>query len=305
MFSYRHAFHAGNHADVLKHAVLVQLLHYLNQKDKPYMVLDTHAGAGRYNLDSGYAQKNEEFDTGITRLWGQKNLPPLLADYLSAIEAANPPGTLRYYPGSPYLAKLLQRPGDQLRLYELHPSEIKVLQQNMGTPESRRPVHPDAAKNRPPKRPTADQIGPRVFIEHDDGFAALKAVLPPTQRRGLVLIDPPYEDKNDYIKVIKGVREGLERFATGMYAVWYPQVQRNESKRFPEQLMKLPVTSWVHVALTVQAPSEDGFGLNGSGMYVANPPWTLVAQLKAALPYLVKTLGQDAGAKFELQYQES
>ncbi|WP_395067300.1 23S rRNA (adenine(2030)-N(6))-methyltransferase RlmJ [Paraburkholderia silvatlantica] len=277
MLSYRHAFHAGNHADVLKHAVVVQLLHYLGKKDKAYWYIDTHAGAGAYALREGYATKNAEFDTGIGKLWGRNDLPEVLADYVDEVAALNPDGELRFYPGSPYLAWRLMREQDRMRLFELHSTEIDVLRHRF------------------------HDAGRRVMIYAGDGFDGIKALLPPPPRRALVLIDPSFEDKRDYARTIACVEESLKRFANGTYAVWYPQVTRPESQRFPEQLKRLQNKNWLHLTLSVSNPPEDGFGLYGSGMFILNPPYTLEAAMKEALPWLVKTLGQDAGAQFRIE----
>ena len=277
MLSYRHAFHAGNHADVLKHAVTVQLLNYLGKKDKAYWYIDTHAGAGAYALREGYATKNAEFDTGIGKLWGRADLPAMLAEYVDEVAALNPDGDLRFYPGSPYLAWRLMREQDRMRLFELHSTEIDVLRHRF------------------------HNAGRRVMIYAGDGFDGVKALLPPPPRRALVLIDPSFEDKRDYARTIACVQEGLERFATGTYAVWYPQVTRPESQRFPEQLKRLQEKNWLHVSLSVSRPPEDGFGLYGSGMFILNPPYTLAATLKEVMPWLVKTLGQDEGAQFKIE----
>lgn len=291
MLSYRHAFHAGNHADVLKHAVLIQLLKYLNQKETPYMAIDTHAGAGVYALDGDYAAKNAEFETGIGKLWDRKDLPPALADYVQLVKSLNPSGKMRYYPGSPYCADTLMREQDRLRLFELHPSDSKILADNF------RKLEAHAAEQG--RRPAAR--GKRVMIARDNGFAALKGLLPPPSRRGLVLIDPPYEDKTDYRSVADAVAEGLKRFATGVYAVWYPVLNRMEMRQMPERLKKLPSNGWLNVTLSVSSPSPDGFGLRSSGMFIHNPPWTLEPMLRELMPYLVSVLGQDAGAGFTLE----
>ena len=279
MLSYRHAFHAGNHADVLKHLIELQLLQYLNQKDKPYWYVDTHAGAGAYALDSGYAAKNAEYETGIARLWDRQDLPAPLADYVQLIRRMNPDGTLRHYPGSPWIAAQATRADDRLRLFELHSSDAPLLEQNMA------------------------DAGRRAKVDAADGFAGLKGLLPPPPRRALVLIDPPYEDKKDYARVVSVLDDALRRFATGVYAVWYPQLQRADVARMIEQLKTLPAKGWLHARLTVQAPSPDGFGMHGSGMFVLNPPWTLHATLKEVMPYLVKVLGQDAGASYQLDHR--
>jgi len=281
MLSYRHAFHAGNHADVLKHFIEVQLLHYLMQKDKPFWYIDTHAGAGCYALDSGYATQNAEYESGIARLWERDDLPASLADYVALVKHINPDGQMKLYPGSPLVALELLREHDKMRLFELHPTDSEILQENFAG------------------------HGTQVLAQAADGFGALKALLPPPPRRALVLIDPPYEDKQDYQRVVSALREGLKRFASGIYAVWYPQLQRTEARQLPEQLKKLPVKSWLNVALNVQTPSDDGFGMYGSGMFVLNPPWVLQGVLREVMPYLVQHLGQDAGAAFTLEYQEN
>jgi 23S rRNA (adenine2030-N6)-methyltransferase len=280
MFSYRHAFHAGNHADVLKHMILVMLLRHLEQKDAPYWYVDTHAGAGAYSLDGEWAGKNAEFETGIGRLWVRDDLPEPVADYVEQVAAFNPDDRLHHYPGSPYLAMQLMRERDRLRLFELHTTEIDVLRNNF--------------------KSHGKDVARRVMIYDKDGFEGLKALLPPPTRRGVVLIDPSYEDKHDYVRVMQTIKEGLERFATGCYAVWYPQVSRRESVQLPEKLARLPVKSWVHASLTVQKPATDGFGLHGSGMFIINPPWQMAATLKTTMPWLKDALAQDAGATFTL-----
>lgn len=279
MLSYRHAFHAGNHADVLKHCVEVQLLRYLAQKDKAYWYIDTHAGAGCYELDRGYAVQNSEHESGIARLWSRDDLPEALHDYVQLVKAINQDGQMRLYPGSPLIAQQLLREQDRMRLFELHPSDGNLLEENFH--------------------------GSGVLIQRSDGFAALKALLPPPPRRALVLIDPPYEDKRDYQRVVSALKEGLKRFSSGVYAVWYPHLQRSEARQLPEQLKLLPVKSWLNVSLDVQNVSEEGFGMHGSGMFVLNPPWNLHAVLQQVMPYLVKILGRDEGASYLLEQQSA
>ena len=285
MFSYRHAFHAGNHADVLKHAILIHTLDYLNRKDPAYWVVDTHAGAGLYSLDGDWAAKNSEFADGIGRLWERQDLPPILADYIAKVRQFNPNGKLRYYPGSPWLALDAMREHDRLRMFEMHPTEVDVLVNNL--------EHQGRAALR------------QTTIYATDGFEGMKSLLPPPSRRGLVIIDPSYEDKMDYRRTFLAVKEGIKRFATGTYAVWYPQVQRREANDMARQLENLPVKSWLHATLTVKKPGADGFGLHGSGMFLVNPPWTLHAALKDAMPYLVKQLGQDNRASYTLKFKEN
>jgi 23S rRNA (adenine2030-N6)-methyltransferase len=280
MLSYRHAFHAGNHADVLKHFVLVQLLRHFNLKDKPYWVVDTHAGAGCYGLDGVYAQKNREYESGIARLWNRLDIPPALAEYVALIRSFNANGKLKRYPGSPWFAMHLMREADRLRLFELHSSDVELLKKEF--------ARGFAGDER------------RYAIAENDGFASLKSVLPPPPRRGLVLIDPAYEDKRDYLRVIAAAKEGLARFAGGTYALWIPQLTRSEPRQLIEKLQKLPA-DWLHVRLTVQAPAEDGFGMHGSSMFVINPPWTLKTTLEAVMPWLVAALACDDSAGFALE----
>ena len=289
MLSYRHAFHAGNHADVLKHFIAIQLLNYMGQKEAPYMYIDTHAGAGMYALDTGYAAKNAEYETGISKLWERKDLPKPLAEYVHLIKGLNPSGKLRYYPGSPFCAEPLVRLEDRLRFFEMHPSDVKILQENVRKRELHQAEQGVKAK------------GKRIMIMAGDGFEGLKALLPPQQRRALVLIDPPYEDKRDYKKVKDTLADALQRFPGGTYAVWYPVLQRQESREFARKLGQLPAVSWLHVTLSVSKAMPDGFGLHSSGMYIINPPWVLESMLKEVMPYLVKVLGSDGDAKFTLE----
>ncbi|SDH07732.1 23S rRNA (adenine(2030)-N(6))-methyltransferase RlmJ [Propionivibrio dicarboxylicus] len=279
MLSYRHAFHAGNHADVLKHLVLVQLTQYLGQKEKPFWVVDTHAGAGAYALDSAQAGKLQEYRDGVARLWERKDLPPALAEYLAFVRRMNPTGGLKAYPGSPFFALWTLREQDRLRLFELHSKDARLLAGNF------------------------ESAGKQVIVAPADGFAGLKAVLPPPTRRGLVLIDPSYEEKQDYDRVIRALKDALERFSGGVYALWYPQLTRIESHELPARLKRVS-DKWLHVALRVRTPAKDGFGMHGSGMFVINPPWTLHETLAEVMPYLVSVLGTDAGAGYVLERSE-
>ena len=291
MLSYRHAFHAGNHADVLKHFVQIQLHEYMNQKDTAYSYIDTHAGAGVYALDGGYAAKNAEYDTGIGPLWERKDMPKQLATYVNLVKGLNPSGKMRYYPGSPYCADKLMREQDRLRLFELHPADSKILADNF------RKVAEHAAEQG--ERPAGR--GKRVLIERGDGFHALKTLLPPPSRRALVLIDPPYEDKQDYRKVRDALEDSLERFPSGIFAIWYPVLQRMESRQFADKLKRLPAKEWLNVTLTVSTPGPDGFGLHSSGMFIINPPYTLEPTLRQVMPYLVQALGKNADATFVIE----
>jgi len=270
MLSYRHAFHAGNHADVLKHSTQVLILEYLKKKDKPFWYIDTHAGAGVYSLASAEAQKNAEFAGGIERLWHDAARPAELAAYFDAIAAFNPDGRLRNYPGSPGFAAQLLREQDRLRLFELHPQDHAALSAYL-------------ARDR------------RVLISASDGFNGLKALLPPPPRRALVLIDPPYELKEDYQRVVAALSDAQRRFANGIYLLWYPLLSRAEAQRLPEDLLALGLPA-LRAELQVGEPVGE-FGMYGSGVFVINPPWMLADQLGQCLPAVCAALG----AQFRLE----
>ena len=276
MLAYRHAFHAGNHADVLKHVVLTRVLRHLNTKDKGYRYVDTHAGAGGYSLEGRYARQKGEYEQGIGRLWTRDDLPEPVADYVERVREFNPGGRLEQYPGSPAFARMLLRPQDQMRLFERHPTDHRILAAYLG-----------AAK------------GVEVF--DGDGFEGLKGQLPPSTRRGVVLIDPSYEGNGDYPRVVAALREALARFAEGVYLVWYPQVTKLEAAQLPRRLEALAPRGWLHARLTVQQPDTQGFGLAGSGVFVINPPYTLHEQLRGVLPWLTDVLGQYDGASYRLE----
>ena len=282
MLAYRHAFHAGNHADVLKHLVLAQVLTHMAAKDKPYSLIDTHAGAGGYSLEGRYAHTKDEFQGGIAKLYHRDDLPQALADYVDLVREFNGGGSLEQYPGSPAIANLLLRADDRLRAYELHPTDERILRAFLAT------------------RPNSE-----VFLS--DGFAALQKQLPPPSRRGVVLIDPSYEMKSDYAKVLNAVRESLERFASAVILVWLPQLRTLESQQLPQRLQnsaaKAAPKGWLHARLTVAAPDVRGYGLLGSSMFVVNPPHGLHDTLREVLPFLVEELGQFDGANFLLEQQ--
>lgn len=280
MLAYRHAFHAGNHADVLKHTILTMVLRYMNQKDKPYRLVDTHAGAGGYSLEGHYAQKKGEFEQGIARLWDRDDLPEAVADYVSLVRAFNADGPLKQYPGSPAFAQMLLRDKDQLRLFELHNTDHRILETYLGTERG-------------------------VQVMNSDGFEGLKGQIPPSSRRGVVLMDPSYEGHGDYGKVIASLRDALTRFAEGVYMVWYPQVTKVEAAQLPRRLEALAPKGWLHARLTVQVPDSQGFGLAGSGVFILNPPYTLHDELLKVLPYLVDVLGQYDDAEYRLEQRAS
>lgn len=281
MLSYRHAYHAGNPADVLKHLTWIQVLDYYTQKDKPFMVVDTHAGAGMYLLESVMAQKTGESATGIGKLWGLSTteLPDAVVRYREVIAAANSGSALTLYPGSPWISGHRTRHADPLRFFELHSSDAPLLAQALRFAQK------------------------RTQITQADGLTGLKALMPPPARRAAVLIDPSYEDKTDYGKVIAILRDALQRFATGTYVLWYPQLARRESVELRERLLKLGAPNWLHVTLSTQPPATDGLGMTGSGLYIINPPWTLPKTLEATMPWLAEQLGTDGYGEFTLDWQ--
>lgn len=285
MFSYRHAFHAGNHADVLKHTVLIATVQYLTQKEAALTVLDTHGGAGLYRLDGDYASKSGEAEEGVLRLAAAKEaeLAPVLQDYLQMVRRFNQGNAIRNYPGSPFITQALLRGHDRLKAFELHPTDMRSLTGNMAQLEVRR----------------------QVAILHEDGFEGVKKFLPPPSRRALLLCDPSYELKTDYGRVLDMAADGLKRFPTGTYAVWYPIIPRPEAHDLPKRLKTMATKagkSWLHATLTVKSnkTSERG-GLPASGMFLINPPFNLKDQLKPAMPQLVKLLSQDSNAGFTLE----
>ena len=293
MFSYSHAFHAGSHADILKHMTLIHLVDYLQEKTGALTIVDTHAGAGIYSLEDGFAAVSREADGGILRL--QKfakelvnagNLVPnSIQQYLDLIQTENIGEKLSIYPGSPFILARLLRPQDRLKLFELHPKEIDILRHNISQ---------------------LKQVK-QIDIYAEDSFARLKGLLPPPSRRGLVLIDPSYEDKQDYRHLETALNEALQRFATGCYAIWYPCLSRREAADLPSRIKKIAAAhnrSWLHTELRVEnSPGERR--LQASGMFIINPPWTLEKSLAQSLPTLTKALGLNSGAEFLLKSFEA
>ena len=290
MFSYRHAFHAGNHADVLKHTVLIATLQHLLQKDAALTVLDTHAGAGLYRLDGDYATTSAESTDGILRLVPPAELAPALQAYVDMVRAFNQGAATRVYPGSPFIAQRLLREQDRLKLFELHPTDARALAGNVAQLEA----------------------GRQVAVLAEDGLEGIKKFLPPPARRALVLCDPSYEIKSDYGRVLDMVQDALKRFPTGVYAVWYPIIPRPEAHDLPRRIKTLVQKAgkpWLHATLTVKgskapAPAGDGQrrpGLPASGMFLINPPFTLDAALRQALPQMAELLAQDRHATWTLE----
>ncbi|MEJ8855965.1 23S rRNA (adenine(2030)-N(6))-methyltransferase RlmJ [Variovorax robiniae] len=317
MFSYRHAFHAGNHADVLKHTVLIATLEHLLEKDTALTVVDTHAGAGLYRLDGDYAGTSGEAADGVLRLLAPKQeaapvaaaapaqgaakkstkpaatpdapLAPAIQAYLDLVRDFNPNGGARVYPGSPFITHHLLREHDKLKLFELHPTDARTLDANIAQLEA----------------------GRQIAVLREDGFGSATKFLPPPSRRALVLCDPSYEMKTDYGRVLDLIGESLKRFATGTYAVWYPIIPRPEAHDLPRRLKTMATKagkSWLHATLTVKSSKvlttvtgdQKRPGLPASGMFLINPPYTLNGRLQPALEQLKDLLAQDRHAAFTL-----
>lgn len=274
MLSYRHGFHAGNFADVLKHLVLVEILAYLQKKDKPLDYIDTHAGAGLYRLQGGMAAKNCEYGNGIARLLPGDPGLPALQPYLDRVLAHNAGGRLQVYPGSPAIACGLLRPQDKAWLFELHPADTEQL-----------------------RRVCA---GRNIHIRGEDGFRGLAALLPTPSRRALVLIDPPYEMKQDYQRVVDALKLILRKMPTATVALWYPVVERKRIDQLERQIVASGIRRVEQFELGVRADA-DGRGMTASGMIVVNPPWTLRTTMAQLLPPLARLLSEDDGEHQRIQ----
>jgi 23S rRNA (adenine2030-N6)-methyltransferase len=273
VLSYLHSFHAGNHADVLKHSVQALLLERLKEKDKPFVYIDTHAGAGRYDLKGEEARKNSEFKGGIGRLLPARERFPELTAYLSAVDAR-----AGHYPGSPQVAADLLRADDRLILLELHNREVRELRKNLG----------------------AD---PRVSIHHRDGYEGLLALVPPKPARGLVLMDPSYEVAEDYAKAVDTLVAAGQRWPTGIYLLWYPILarQRDQGRFMSARLKSSGFSNLLLAELSVREQPEE-FGMCGSVLAIANAPWRFDAQLRGLLPKLKSVLAEDPGAGWKVEW---
>jgi 23S rRNA (adenine2030-N6)-methyltransferase len=279
--NYRHAYHAGNFADVLKHATLALVIDYLQRKDAPFRVIDTHAGRGRYALASLEADKTGEWRTGIGRLWGA-DAPPLpdavariLAPYRKALAGCNPPGKLEAYPGSPLIAQQLMRSQDALVANELQVDERRELEGALGRDR-------------------------RVKVLGLDGWMALKSLLPPKERRGVILIDPPYEEEGELNRLAQGLHDGLQRFATGVFIAWYPIKDPKPIERLRAAVAANDEHTLLGVELLIHNVA-DRERLNGCGLVVANPPFTLASELEGILPELTRRMGQDRSSHFSVE----
>ncbi len=275
MLSYRHSFHAGNFADVLKHIVQTLSIQALKQKPKPFVYFDTHAGAGRYNLKTEMGQKVAEYKQGIEKIWQQNDIPELLNPYIDIIKNLNPDNQLKHYPGSPLIADSLMHRNNRLELSELHPTDFMWLKQEFKD-----------SKN--------------INIKQSDGYKYLKSKLPPIQRRGLILIDPSYELKTEYDDVIKNIKQAHTKFATGIYAIWYPVVSRQQVEEFCQQFKRSGIKNILRIELCIK-PDSDEYGMTGTGMIIINPPWKLAQQMQSILPWLFEQLKQDSNCGFTVE----
>lgn len=268
--NYRHAFHAGNHADVLKHIVLSRIIALLARKEAPFVCLDSHAGLGLYDLQGDQASRTGEWLDGIRRLWEEKDLPESLADYLGVIQALNVDDQLRYYPGSPELARQLTRMQDRVLLNEKHPEDGQLLKDNMKSDR-------------------------RVAVHLGEGWHVPRALLPVAEKRALLLIDPPFEKADELERCVTALDEAIGRMRQTVVAIWYPIKDERQLKRFYQDLVKSSAPKLLRVELFVHAPDDAG-RLAGSGLAIANAPWGLEDELKQLLPWLAERLAQSQGS---------
>jgi len=281
--NYRHAFHAGGFADVIKHIVLVRILTYLQEKQAPFRVIDSHAGAGLYDLTGEEAQRSGEWLTGIARIMQARfseTALPLIKPYLNIVRAFNPDRDLKAYPGSPLIARALLRPQDRLTACEVEPKARKRLIDAL-------------------RRDTQARV---VDL---DGWLALPAFVPPNERRGLVLIDPPYEQKDEFERLAEGFAEAYAKWPTGSYLLWYPVKSRRATDTLARHVAEIvaaskPAGKALRLEFSV-APQAADAALVSTGLLIVNPPWTLLGELKAILPELEKPLGQGGAGRFRLE----
>ncbi|MFS2326328.1 23S rRNA (adenine(2030)-N(6))-methyltransferase RlmJ [Brucella sp. H1_1004] len=281
--NYRHAYHAGNFADVVKHVILSRIVEYLKRKDQAFRVIDTHAGIGLYDLRGIEAEKTDEWSGGIRRIFDaleKGEIPPqateLLQSYLDAVRAVNPKGGLRHYPGSPLLTRHLLRKQDRLSAIELHPQDAKKLSKLFDGDYQARVIELD-------------------------GWLSLGAHMPPKEKRGLVLVDPPFEIAGEFDRLVDGLVKAYKRFPGGTYAFWYPVKDRKEIERFARSLRETEIAKIMRIELSIRAPSLEP-RLDGTGMIVVNPPYTLESEMQILLPCLTKLLSEEKGGNFSIQW---
>ncbi len=275
MLSYRHLFHAGNHADVFKHVLLMQVAQLLARKDKPFAYLESHAGSGRYDLRHAWARKNREYENGVARIRQRTDAPAALAGYLQAVRAQNPDGELRWYPGSPWLVRQLLRPDDRMLLAELNADDCAALR-------------------------TVFKGDRQVRVEQVDGYQLLKASLPPPERRALILIDSSFDRAREFTRLVDSLREMQRRFATGVTMIWYPLMEPSAMRRFERDIAALGLSHIAKAQLSVHDEHIPG-SLRGSGMLIVNPPYGLDTAVPPALDWLWQALSPDGGGAWEFR----
>ena len=276
MLYYRHLFHAGNFADVFKHALLTRLLIALGTKEKPYFYLDTHAGTGRYDLGHEWAWKTREFEAGIGRLWERKDIPEKLAPYMDVVRSQNPKGRLRYYPGSPLIALKLRRPGDRMLLTELNKTDCAELDALAGHQR-------------------------HVTVSLMDGYEALKVFLPPQERRGLVLLDSSFDRSGEFHRITRALKAAYLRWPTGLYAVWYPLMEPAAMRSFARDVARSGIRKVLRLELLVRDPVP-GPTMPGCGMLVINPPWKFDAEARPLLGWLQRALSAEGGGRATVEW---
>ncbi|MBD8616127.1 23S rRNA (adenine(2030)-N(6))-methyltransferase RlmJ [Pseudomonas rhizosphaerae] len=268
--NYRHAFHAGNHADVFKHIVLTRLIALMSRKEQPFAYIDTHAGLGLYDLNGDQATRTGEWLEGIARLWQATDRPALTDDYVKVINRLNTEGELRYYPGSPELARRLMRQQDRVLLNEKHPQDGQLLKDNM-------------------------KKDPRVAVHLGEGWHVPRALLPVAEKRAVMLIDPPFEQLDELQRCAKAMKETIGRMRQTVAAIWYPIKDDSRAlKRFYQELTSSGAPKLLRVELLVH-PLDTPQSLNGSGLVISNPPWGLEEELNTLMPWLANLLGQSQG----------
>tara|TARA_R110001599_G_scaffold59758_3_gene166106 strand:- start:38 stop:880 length:843 start_codon:yes stop_codon:yes gene_type:complete len=276
VLSYRHAFHAGNFADVLKHSVLTLVLEYMTRKEKGFYYIDSHSGAGMYQLADEYAQKTGEYKDGIAKLIEQQDLPEAIEPYIDLVKDLNrDQDELSLYPGSPGIARQFTRRQDSAHLFELHPTDIEHLKEY-------------------------SQRWNKSHVKKSDGYQGVLGLVPPPNRRGVVLIDPPYELKEDYLKAVRTIVNAYKKFATGTYILWYPIVKRELVEQMQDAFVKSDVRNLLQVEYCQQADTQE-YGMTGTGLFIVNPPWQLNSQLNEILPYLKTHLGSEESSYFVKQ----
>ena len=281
MLSYRHGFHAGNHADVIKHLIYQYVLQYMAKKDKPFSIIDTHSGAGAYKLAESFADKNKEYETGIAPLWQVTQAPESVLNYVAAVKRFNRENDcddLTLYPGSPWFALDNLPMEGKAFFHELHPSDFDLLRQFVRTNRYRKAIH-------------------------GNGYKESVGLFPPPSKRGVVIVDPPYELKEDYEQVVSYFSQMWKRFNSGVYMLWYPVVDRYRIDKLENDLKASGIRNIQLFELNVEADKEEK-GMTGSGMIVVNPPWTLKGEMDQVLPYLVQTLSPETGHYRSLQLVE-